>query len=1659
MADGFSLAPMLENAALQYLQDAVNQSFGSQLLTINVNGGLSLTVTPPGEPTLALDNLQFNAGGVSGHLHIDGLDTTPLSIQLFGDFTVSLTVFDLVLANGGFASTQIGGKLQIPFFTNADNTPETVDIEVAIRGDGSLAVTLAAVQSGATTRDGLVDLSYTLPVGSLDLMVAALEVGKNANGIWQVAISGSLSISTPDIQWPTFDLNGLTIDSQGHVSINGGWIDLPSQAAIDFYGFHIALQKLGFGTDANGDRWIGFNGDIHLIEGISLGGSVQGMRINLNNGSLNFTGIAIDFEIPDVLSFTGEVQHFSLQTAADLAAQGLPATFPIPAQVFAGSVDVVIEAAGDLEITGSFVVAQATINGQVQPAFFLSLDAELPVGIPIFLDLDIYGLSGMFALNLKPDPISQGDTWWDWYKYPNIGGTGINLNGPTDFTATDPDKWLNIVPGAFALGAGATIGTQDDGFTVSAAIAFVLMLPGPVISFIGKANILSKRIGGPSENTNFQAMATYDGSASTFDLVIEAHYSIPVVLDIEATAELYIAPPDWFFALGRPPHDKRVRARIFDLFESDAYFIISQSGLVTGTWTGYQNSWSFGPLSASLDCYMATLAAIQWSPLQIAGGIELHGDVQLQAFGIHLGLTADALLEATAPNPFWVYGSFNVELDLPWPLPNLGATIDLSWGGNDGTLPPVPLALNTIDATMVDHGTSDRYELLAHRANAPHEVPSGLSVLYDSATPGILVPQPTGYWVTRDTNVATDWSTIAPDLTPSQLSFAPLVPQDSHLTLTFAHGANDLAGFNKSQPVPSDTAVVKAPAIVGKDDMTNINPRPPAVQWLIKHDLLEVALFRFDNNGWEKIAATPQNGAPLPLPGVWLAPDPKLDAGKPDSALKVTSYALHVTDPVAASWSAVGTVLGTDFVDQDLHVQCGAGIAAAKITAPGYPSMPAALMFAPTGAAAATATITFPGAVQLLEIRAISLAGGEFPFLIPTLTANGAPLQATTALDSTNAYVFTLASNAPTAETLEIHIDQFPVYLIAVTYKLPDVKMPIQPTAPGFYALKATTRISAGRPDSSGQASYQPAADGNPVIEFAYFQCASGPATAVLTTPTSAPGATYPAPLPNQLPPYPALAKSAGTPASVFPQGGGLVDLKTYLQWSWPPDGSPASYFGYDLNVEFNEAYIHALYSVFGGSGPIDPPYGDTVLLRSLHFRCVDRNNTTTLLLPVAVDVPSIRQQSAVVAGVITPAYPETIASPTPSSTRVISAAIALINGINRIVATRQSDSLPLDALQTTLLTRAAAAAQITVTSASLGSALHYNPGAGSVILHQLEELRAAEQARALWFMPLQPQTHYTLDVVAGPLIGRGRLADADFPSLLQQVFGASDAIGTLDALQKYLAHEAALTTLVSVQFATSRYQTFERHLANAVAQSNGQAGVAPMRHYTAPAGVNAPDWLTNGTNGDKTRTDAMTAYLKQRNQLLALVVTFDPMYDTTLPQAQTPADSGNGRAALAALRTEVQTAWGIFAQATGAIFDALVTDLGRPDLVSAAQYLPPPDTEISLITIDKDTTVTALLLESPEPLDWRRLWQWTTLVPANVRSRPLAAPTVLWSADQTRALIVANGAPLGSYALSLRFQGNLGPEVPCITVQGKGATGAADFGAIVFTPFHIIRR
>jgi hypothetical protein len=56
-----------------------------------------------------------------------------------------------------------------------------------------------------------------------------------------------------------------------------------------------------------------------------------------------------------------------------------------------------------------------------------------------------------------------------------------------------------------------------------------------------------------------------------------------------------------------------------------------------------------------------------------------------------------------------------------------------------------------------------------------------------------------------------------------------------------------------------------------------------------------------------------------------------------------------------------------------------------------------------------------------------------------------------------------------------------------------------------------------------------------------------------------------------------------------------------------------------------------------------------------------------------------------------------------------------------------------------------------------------------------------------------------------------------------------------------------------------------------------------------------------------------------------------------------------------------------------------LIAALAMNILASNRLAPPPPETELGAMTDDQDH-ITALLIESPEPLPWRRIWQWISL-------------------------------------------------------------------------------
>jgi hypothetical protein len=301
-----------------------------------------------------------------------------------------------------------------------------------------------------------------------------------ANGIFSIHVTGDVKPLFGGLDWPMFHLDDLSIDSKGNVHLDGGWLDLKDQYSLDFLGFKIEVTKLGFGKTEEGGKWIGISGGLKLVDGLSAGASVEGLRIIwYDDGSgratrITLNGVGVEFEVPDVLRFKGAVSYKELTVGADTIHR------------FDGDIKLELISL-DLEIDAKVVVGSVT-GPQGYTFFAIYLDVELPAGIPLCATgVALYGMVGLFALKMEPNKKAD-EEWYEsqdgstpgWYKRDPIGVTDLK-------TKWGPQK------SSLALGGGITLGTlPDNGFTVSAKVLLIIVFPGPIILIEGRP-ICSKR--------------------------------------------------------------------------------------------------------------------------------------------------------------------------------------------------------------------------------------------------------------------------------------------------------------------------------------------------------------------------------------------------------------------------------------------------------------------------------------------------------------------------------------------------------------------------------------------------------------------------------------------------------------------------------------------------------------------------------------------------------------------------------------------------------------------------------------------------------------------------------------------------------------------------------------------------------------------------------------------------------------------------------------------------------------------------------------------------------------------------------------------------------------------------------------------------------------
>jgi len=787
---------------------------------------------------LRLTDCYIGTGGFTGTASVDW--TPAFGGSLFGiDF--ELSHFSLSLIQNAIVASSIRGVITLPFF----DTPLEVTAGLDARGGFTLAV---AGAEGA----GLVTLDKP-GICSLTLDGLGFEV---EGGVFAVKLAGRLKplLGAPELDWPTVTVKELAIDSQGNVRVDGGWLDLDRGYMLNLYGFQLEITKLGFGRSDDGARWVGFSGAIKLVDALPAGASVEGLRITWYDDdkrapTLTFNGVGVEFEIPDVLKFKGEV-----------AMRELPGNV----RRFDGAIEL------DLICLSMSVSAQLVIGTAPGYTFFaIYVDAELPAGIPLFATgLGLYGFAGLFALNMEPNK-EDHEQWYSvdheksWYHRKRVGATDLK------------SKWTNR-GGSVALGAGVTLGTlSDNGYAFSGRLLLAIVFPGPILLIEGAANLLKERAKLSTEDEpTLRTLAVLDGRAGSFTFGVDARYRYgkdEELLDIRASSEVYFSladPAAWHLYIGRQtPTEQRIRAEIFRLFHANAYLELGGRRLATGAWIGISETWTFGPASVTVEAWIEGGAELSLKPTHLAAYLWLHGKVEARAFGIGIGLSVDARLAAEVFTPFVIKGEFEVTIDLPI-FPDISLRVLVQWGPIPSD-PPIPLPLKEI---AVEHFKASTTWPLSSDGEDPLLAPR-----YDTdSDEGFLAVD---FQDQDKLNERARTQELAP---PPE--HAPVIPLDGRPHITFGRAVNDDVRIGTTAQSAIDPGWEK----IG-------DPSKGQGTAQVRYSIVKVELHRHTSEDWKPVGQTP-GSADERLWGSW-ATVPALPDGIGDAPPAQTKLWLWSKNP------------------------------------------------------------------------------------------------------------------------------------------------------------------------------------------------------------------------------------------------------------------------------------------------------------------------------------------------------------------------------------------------------------------------------------------------------------------------------------------------------------------------------------------------------------------------------------------------------------------------------------------------------------------------------------------------------------------------------------------------------------------------------------------
>ncbi len=321
---------------------------------------------------------------------------------------------------------------------------------------------------------------------------------------------------------------------------------------------------------------------------------------------------------------------------------------------------------GALKIIPADFGLDVFIGGINERGAMIGLKVDIPTPIPLgCTGIGLVGLGGDFAYNFVPRLELEG--------VPVTNPTAKNyVNWARNL---EPDRWQPGPIDTTAVGLGICtdlVSLADSGYILTLEqIGFTVLTPGPIFVFGGSGYILKIK------SAKVEGCCVVDIPSQSFAIGLSAHIKIPDsdefnLIDAEGIIDSFFSikdPSQWFINFGTD--EKPILIRILFSYHGEAFLMINNHRIEFGVNISCGGDWGESWISVIARVGARVVAFIGWNPKELEGSFAIYGELGIKIWKFKFLLTLQAQTIGYLSTPTQLDINFKLELDLPWPVPDV----------------------------------------------------------------------------------------------------------------------------------------------------------------------------------------------------------------------------------------------------------------------------------------------------------------------------------------------------------------------------------------------------------------------------------------------------------------------------------------------------------------------------------------------------------------------------------------------------------------------------------------------------------------------------------------------------------------------------------------------------------------------------------------------------------------------------------------------------------------------------------------------------------------------------------------------------------------------------------------------------------------------------